>query len=179
MEQVNRKLIALKEKELATLEQRTSARRSTLEHELATLDEQAQREREKLERQVRLLQEAAQIEEETLHTSPAPAKGYTRQEREELFAIRSQVMRRLLEEARDGQVHAKALAEVLQRPESTVKDYYIEQLDLRPADCFWQTGVDKAHFRWRDNSAPRGEQPTPAAQALHPARTERWPTAVS
>src|SRR5262249_15283753 len=39
VEQVNRKLIRLKETELATLAQRTSDRRSTLERELATLDE--------------------------------------------------------------------------------------------------------------------------------------------
>jgi hypothetical protein len=171
MEYLNRKLIALKEKELATLDQRASARRSTLERELATLDEQTQREREKLERQIGLLQEAAQIEEETLRSSKAPVKVYTKQEREELFTIRSNVMRRLLDDAHGREIHSKQLADVLNRPESTIKDYYNEQLELRPSDCFWQTGVDKAHFRWKDGFAPQNEPPSYAPHVAQQSPT--------
>lgn len=64
-----RKCIRLKEQELATLDERTSERRETIEcevakvkRELATLDEQAQRERERLEEQIRILRQAAEIE---------------------------------------------------------------------------------------------------------------------
>jgi len=172
MEHANRKLIGLKEKELATLDQRTSERRSTLERELATLDEQARKEREKLERDIHVLHQAAQIEEETLSAAKAPVKVYTKQEREELFTIRSQVMRRLLDHAHGGEVHTRDLADALHRPESTVKDYYNEQLELRPSDCFWESGVDKAHFRWRDdhyrqNAHPARVVPQAGQQAAH------------
>lgn len=85
MDHFNRKLIRIKEKDLATLDKRTSDRRSTLDRELATLDEQAQRERRKLEQDIRVLHQAAQIEEETLSNANAPVNVYTKQEREALF----------------------------------------------------------------------------------------------
>lgn len=187
MEHFNRKLLQLKEKELATLDKRTSDRRSTLERELATverqlgsIDEQAERERVKLERDIRVLQQAAHIEEETLNTSKPPPKGYSKQEREELFEIRSQVMRRLLTEAKGGEVPTKALALALNRPESTIRDYYNEQLEVRPADCFWQTGIDKAHFRWRDGDHPSNTHSSRAPQAVRPAAPpERWQATLS
>lgn len=163
MEHVNRKIIRIIEKELATLDKRTSERRSTLERELATLDERAQRERRKLEENIRILHQAAQIEEETLVDTKAPVKVYTKQEREELFEIRKQVMGRLLEEAHGREVHSRELAIALDRPESTVKDYYGEQLEIRPQDCFWEYGVDKAHFRWKGGVPPSSGVPPSVA----------------
>ena len=55
MENITRTVIRIKEKELATLDQRTRDRRSTLERQLATLDEQAKHEREKLEEELSFL----------------------------------------------------------------------------------------------------------------------------
>lgn len=179
MEHVNRKLIRLKENELATLAQRTSERRSTLERELATLDEHARQERTKLEQEISVLHQAAQIEEETLSASKAPVKVYTRQEREELFAIRSQVMRRLLESAHGREVHAKDLAEALHRPESTIKDYFNEQLEMRPMQCFWQNGIDKAHFRWKDGYSSSSGQPSRVSHTVQSASEQPWHASVS
>lgn len=154
MQYVNRKLIRIKERELATLDERTCNWRSMLEREPPSLDEQSQQEREQLEQDIRALQRAAEIEERTLTTLKAHPKGHTKREREDLFEIRKQVMRRLLDEAHRGEVHVRDLAEALNRAVSTVKDYYSEQLEIRPSDCFWEHGVDKAHFRWKGGAPP-------------------------
>ena len=158
MDHVNRKLIRLKEKELATL------------------DEHAQQEREKLTREIGILRQAVHIEEETLITSKALPKGYSKQEREDLFDIRCRVMKRLLTDAQGREVHAKNLAEALNRPKSTIKDYYNEQLELRPADCFWQAGVDKAHFRWKDGYHASKYHASRVPQPAELSSPERWHT---
>lgn len=175
MEHAIPKLIRIIEKELATLDKRTSDRRSTLERELATLDEQAQRERRKLEQNLRLLHQTSQIEEDILSNSHVPMRGgYTKLQREEVFTARCQVMRRLLDSAHGKEVHARDLALALNRPESTVKDYYGEQLELRPSDCFWEFGIDKAHFRWKQDDHAHAGVLAPTRHGTEPLSAERW-----
>jgi hypothetical protein len=173
MEHLIRNLIRIKEKDLATLDKRTSERRSTLEHELATLDERAKQERRRLEQDIRVLHQAAQIEEQTLTDTKAPVKVYTKQEREELFDIRSEVMKRLLTQAHGNEIRSRELAIALDRPESTVKDYYSEQLELRPQDCFWEHGIDKAHFRWK-RGAPPSKVPASVVPGASPMPDDYW-----
>lgn len=158
-------LLRSKEDALATLDKRTSERRSTLERELATLDEWAEQERERLREDLQSLQRAAQIEEETFLSSRAPTKGYTKKEREELFAVRTNVLRQMLEISPNAEVDSKHLAEALGRPVTTVKDYFNEQLELRPGQCFWQNGTDKAHFRWKDGYRPQHGPASPPPDA--------------
>ena len=153
MEDRIRRTLQIKENELASLTERTQRKRSTLERELAMLDQQAEVERVELEREIAGLKFTANVVEKTLGMTQKRRVNRS-DERKALFQQRSQVMRKLLEEANGKEIHAKQLSQALGRPISTVKDYYNEQPNLRPEACFWENGIDQSHYKWAEKHAP-------------------------
>lgn len=170
--------LKIKQKELATLDERVKSERSRLERELATIDERASKQRAALEKQIALLSEAASITPTTTGESRTQRRLVnSKHEREELFQHRAAVMRRFLQEANGREVHIRELARELDRPISTLKDYYNEQPNVRPTECFWTNGIDGSHFRWKDAPTPVITADTPQSASsiesppqLHPTR---------
>ena len=166
--------LKIKQKELANLDERVNGERSRLEHELATLDERAKQQRATLEEEVAILSKAANITAAIVNTSQSHTRRANRKhEREELFAHRSELMRRFLQRANGKEVHVRELARELKRPISTVKDYFNDQPNVRPTECFWTNGIDNSHFRWKDSPAPVITSDTPtAAVAAQPLQQD-------